>query len=219
MASVLIIAAAGMGARLGRPEPKALVPLLGRPMLSWTLESLSAVAFEKIVVAAPVGRAAEFAGLLRERAEVVEGGSTRTASVRRAFERVERQPREIVCVHDAARPLVTAREVAQVLAAAERVGAAIAASAIVDTVKKVLAERVVTTIDRNGLFAAATPQAFRAELLRRVLESGREATDEASLCEALGIAVAVVPVSRLGFKITTAEDLEIAEAVLRARQP
>ena len=66
------------------------------------------------------------------------------------------------------------------------------------------------------LFAAATPQAFRAAILRRALASGRDATDEAALCEALGIPVAVVPVSRLAFKITTPEDLELAEAILVA---
>ena len=67
------------------------------------------------------------------------------------------------------------------------------------------------------LVAAATPQAFRGAILRRALDSGRDATDEAALCEDLGIPVAVVPVSRLAFKITTPADLELAEAILRAR--
>ena len=79
-----------------------------------------------------------------------------------------------------------------VLAAAESTGAAIAATPIVDTVKRVESERIASTVDRNGLWAAGTPQAFRAELLRQALASGKEATDEAALCEELGIPVAIV---------------------------
>lgn len=217
MASVLIVAAAGMGVRLGRQEPKALVPLCGRPMLSWTLDELASLPFESIVVTAPPDRVGDFEALVRGRGRVVSGGETRAASVRRAFERAGALPRDVVCIHDAARPLVTARETQDVIAAAERTGAAIAATPIADTVKRVLGERIVATVDRNGLWAASTPQAFRADLLRQALASGKEATDEASLCEELGIAVSVVPVSRLGFKITAPDDLEMAEALLKAR--
>jgi 2-C-methyl-D-erythritol 4-phosphate cytidylyltransferase len=217
VASVLIVAAAGMGVRLGRQEPKALVPLHGRPMLSWTLDALASLPFESIVVTAPPDRVGDFEALVRGRGQVVAGGPTRAESVRRAFERVGALPRDVVCIHDAARPLVTARETQDVIAAAERTGAAIAATPIADTVKRVLGERIVATVDRNGLWAAGTPQAFRADLLRQALASGREATDEASLCEELGIAVSVVPVSRLGFKITAPDDLEMAEALLKAR--
>jgi 2-C-methyl-D-erythritol 4-phosphate cytidylyltransferase len=88
---------------------------------------------------------------------------------------------------------------------------------VVDTVKRTSAGRIVETVDRDGLFGAATPQAFRAEILRRAIGSGGDATDEAALCERLGIPVAVVPVSRLSFKITTPEDLELAEAILARR--
>ena len=218
MASVLIVAAAGMGARLGHREPKALVPLAGRPMLSWTLDALASLPFESIVVTAPPDRIADFEALLRGRGQVVPGGQTRASSVRKAFERAGALPRDIVCIHDAARPLVTAREAQDVIAAAERTGAAIAATPIVDTVKRVEADRIVATVDRNGLWAAGTPQAFRADLLRQALASGRETTDEAALCEELGIAVSVVPVSRLGFKITSPEDLELAEAILKRGQ-
>lgn len=218
MTSVLIVVAAGTGVRLGRQEPKALVPLAGRPMLSWTLDALASLRFESIVVTAPPDRIADFEALVRGRGHVVAGGQTRASSVRKAFERAGALPRDVVCIHDAARPLVTAREVQEVIAAAERDGAAIAATPIVDTVKRVEADRIVATVDRNGLWAAGTPQAFRADLLRHALASGREATDEAALCEELGIAVSVVPVSRLGFKITSPEDLELAEAILKRGQ-
>src|SRR5439155_1673811 len=78
--------------------------------------------------------------------------------------------------------------------------------------------RGAATVDRSKAWAAGTPQAFRAELLARALASGAEATDEASLCEALDIPVAVIALSRLAFKITAPEDLEMAEAILARRQ-
>ncbi len=217
MASFLIIVAAGSGTRLGRPEPKALVLLHGRPLLSWTLEALSTVPFAGTVIAAPSGRVEEVRALAGAGSKVVEGGATRAASVRNAFQACGAGGRHLVCIHDAARPFVTAAEVEAVLQAAEEGGVAIAATPIADTVKRVEKGLIASTLDRTSLWAAGTPQVFRAELLARAIESGGEATDEAALCEGLGIPVAAVPVSRLGFKITTPEDLEIAEAILRER--
>lgn len=217
MAKFLIIPAAGRGDRLGRSEPKALVLLCGRPLLSWTLEALAEIEFDDVVIAAPPDRIAEFERFAGKRARVVRGGETRSASVRASFSALSASERDTICVHDAARPFVTARETAEVLRAAQETGAAIAATPIVDTVKKVEEGRVLETIDRARLYSAGTPQAFRRDLLARALESGREATDEAALCESVGIPVAVVRVSRLGFKITTPEDLEVAEAIAARR--
>jgi 2-C-methyl-D-erythritol 4-phosphate cytidylyltransferase len=217
VASLLILPAAGSGRRLGRPEPKALVPLLGRPLLSWTLDALASVAFSRIVVAVAADRTAEFEKLVRGRAAVVPGGPTRASSVRRGFEALGADDEDLICIHDAARPLITGEEAQLVLARAQQTGAATAATPIVDTVKRVESDRVVATIERDGLYAAGTPQAFRADLLRRAFDTGREATDEAGLFELLGVPVAVVPVSRWNVKITTAEDLELAEALLKRR--
>jgi 2-C-methyl-D-erythritol 4-phosphate cytidylyltransferase len=89
----------------------------------------------------------------------------------------------------------------------------------VDTLKRVEGNRIVSTVDREGLFAAATPQVFRADLLARAFASAGDATDEAVIVEALGVTVAVVAVSRLSFKVTTPEDLEMAEALIRSRTP
>jgi 2-C-methyl-D-erythritol 4-phosphate cytidylyltransferase len=213
----LIIAAAGSGSRLGRSEPKALVALRGRPLISWTLEALSGIPFAGTVIAAPPDRVEEVARIAGE-GKVVPGGTTRSESVRLAFEAGGVAGDNVIVVHDAARPFVAPREVEAVIAAAEEVGAAIAAIPVSDTVKSVERGRVTGTIDRAKLWLAGTPQAFRGHILARALEGGREATDEAALCEALGIPVAAVPVSRLGFKITTPEDLEIAEAILKSRE-
>lgn len=218
MANLLLIVAAGSGTRLGRGEPKALVSLAGRPLLSWTLASLSPAGFARSVVAAPADRLEEFRRVAGQGVAVVAGGETRSGSVRRGFEALAAADTDIVAVHDAARPLVTGAEAAAVVAAAERTGAAIAAIPVVDTIKVVHENRIVRTVDRSALWAAATPQAFRARVLWSALESGRDATDEAALCEDLAIPVDVVAISRLGFKITTPADLELAEAILRGRR-
>jgi 2-C-methyl-D-erythritol 4-phosphate cytidylyltransferase len=221
MARLLIIAAAGMGSRLARDEPKALVLLAGRPLISWTLDALGAMPFTRRRVAVPPGRENRFEAAIGGRAGIVAGGDTRAASVRRAFESLDAEPADLVCIHDAARPFVTSAETLSVLEAAERTGAAIAATPVVDTLKRVEGNRVVSTVDRGGLFAAATPQVFRADLLARAFAADRDATDatdEAALVESLGVTVAVVPVSRLGFKVTTPEDLEMAEALIRSRE-
>ena len=217
MANLLIVPAAGMGRRLGRVEPKALIPLAGRPMIHWTLEELRNVPFARGVVAVPAGRESAFRAVVGDRAELVTGGDTRAASVRLALRSLDPGDGDLVCIHDAARPLVSAAEVRAVLEAAAGGGAAIAATPVADTVKRVRSDRVVETVDRSSLVAAATPQVFRADLLRRAIAGNEEATDEASLLERLGIPVTVVPVSRLAFKVTTPEDLEMAEALLRRR--
>jgi 2-C-methyl-D-erythritol 4-phosphate cytidylyltransferase len=217
MSTFLIIPAAGSGSRLARPEPKALVPLAGRPMLSWTLDALAEVAFQQIVVAVPPDRKADFERLLEGRASIVAGGETRSASVRAGFYSLRWTGGDVVGIHDAARPFVTGSEVASVIGEAERSGAAIAATPIVDTIKKVKEGRVLGTLDRSGLFAAGTPQAFRADLLADILASGRESTDEAGLFELAGLPVCAVSVSRFGFKITHPVDLEMAEALLKRR--
>jgi 2-C-methyl-D-erythritol 4-phosphate cytidylyltransferase len=217
LSCVLIVPAAGTGRRLGRLEPKALAPLAGRPMIDWTLDALASGGCARAVVAVPPGRERDFAAVVGSRADVVAGGDTRASSVRLALRFLDPGDGDLVCIHDAARPLVSAAEARAVLAAAENGGAAIAATPVVDTVKRIRADRIVGTVDRSDLVAAGTPQVFRAGLLRRALEADAEATDEATLLEGLGVAVAVVEVSRLGFKITTAEDLELAEALLRQR--
>jgi 2-C-methyl-D-erythritol 4-phosphate cytidylyltransferase len=218
VANLLLVVAAGSGTRLGRAEPKALVSIAGRPLLSWTLASLAPAGFFRSIVAAPPDRLEDFRRVAGPAVAVVAGGETRSGSVRRGFEALMAGDDDIVAIHDVARPLVTATEAAAVVAAAERTGAAIAAIPVVDTIKVVHEGRIVRTVDRSALWGAATPQAFRARLLGRALESGRDATDEAALCEDLGIPVEAVPVSRLSFKITTPADLELAEAILRAEK-
>ena len=218
MGWIAIVPAAGSGSRLERPEPKAFISLGGRMLVERALDMLRAVPVERIVVAVPEDRLKEMDVILRPSESAVAGGASRADSVRRAFAALDPAAGDVVCIHDAARPLVSAEEAARVMRAAERVGAAIAATPVVDTIKRVDRGRVAGTVDREGLWAAATPQAFRGDVLRRALAGSRNVTDEASLCEAMGAEVEIVRVSRFAFKVTTAEDLELAEAILARRQ-
>jgi 2-C-methyl-D-erythritol 4-phosphate cytidylyltransferase len=214
----LVIAAAGSGHRLGSPLPKALVSLGGRPILSLALEPFASIPFAKIVVLAAVGYEAEFESLARSRAAVVPGGETRADSVARGVAELQPSPRDFVVIHDAARPFVSGEEIRAVIEGAEESGAATAVLPVPDTLKRVEGRWILDTVDRRELVAAATPQVIRADLLRRALAEVPPATDEAARCEAIGIRVAAVPVSRRAFKITYPEDLELAAAILAGKR-
>ncbi len=148
---------------------------------------------------------------------VVEGGATRADSVRAGLAHVPADA-EVVVVHDAARPLAPAALFDAVVAAV-RAGAAgaVPGLAVSDTLKRVEGDRVVATLDRSGVVAVQTPQAFDAGELRRAHEAAADATDDAALVEAAGGRVVVVPGDPFNVKVTTPADLEIAEAILSRR--
>ena len=214
----LLIPAAGRGERLGGTVSKALVPVHGRPLLSFLLKTFSSIPFEKGVVLSPPGEEQPFAESVRHRWPVVAGGATRAESVAIGVDHLAPGPRDYVVIHDAARAFVDPEEVQAVIDAAEETGAAIAVLRIADTLKRWDGEWVLGTVDRREIAAAATPQVFRGDVLRRALAEAPPGTDEASRCEAIGIRVAAVPVSRLAFKITFPEDLVIAEALAGERR-
>lgn len=145
---------------------------------------------------------------------VVEGGATRSGSVRAGLAAVPASA-EVIVVHDAARPLARAAHF-EAAVAAVRGGAdgAVCAVPVNDTVKRVSAGTVVETLDRSSLWAVQTPQAFRAEALRRAHYSGTEATDDAAVVEAAGGRVVVVAGDARNIKLTTPGDLTVAEALL-----
>lgn len=150
--------------------------------------------------------------------EVVEGGAERSDSVEAALARVKGDA-EFVCVHDAARPCLTDAWIDRVFAAAEKSGAAIFATPVTGTLKRVGANhQIEETVSRQGLWEAQTPQVFRTELLREAYarRDGFNATDDAQLVERLGRTVTVVPGSPLNLKITTRDDMNLAEQVLKA---
>jgi 2-C-methyl-D-erythritol 4-phosphate cytidylyltransferase len=223
---VALIVAAGSGERLGAGRPKALVALAGRPMLAWSLSALREVStIQRIVVAVPPGMMhVATPGAEDALRPFVEGGSSRSESVRRAL--AAAGPGDPVLVHDAARPLLTAALAEQVLAAlaADRdADAAIAAAPVTDTIKRAgrAGGAVRETLDRGELWAVQTPQVFRRAALERALAVSAQklarATDDAWLIEREGGKVIVVPASDENLKVTTPLDLEVAELLLARR--
>ncbi len=212
MSVVGVIAAGGSGERLGADGPKAFVVLAGRPMVDWSCDVLTSVC-DRVVVAVPTG----YEGDGPDR---VVGGSCRSESVRRALHAAPEAT--VAVVHDAARPLVTRELVRACIDGVDGVDGAVAAALVSDTVKETDGERMVTrTLDRASLWAIQTPQVFRADALRRALDVDDSAlaaaTDDSSLVEASGGAVRLVEAPRDNFKVTTALDLRVAEAILADR--
>jgi 2-C-methyl-D-erythritol 4-phosphate cytidylyltransferase len=213
MAVVGIVPAAGTGERLGASGPKAFALCGGRPLLDWSLDVLDALC-DRVVVAVPPG--------YEEAPDRVAGGASRSASVRAALAAAPEA--DVALVHDAARPLVT-RELAERCLTAlldEGWDGAVAAAPVSDTIKEAGAGgRVLRTLDRSSLWAIQTPQVFRAAVLRRALDVDEAvlaaATDDASLVEAAGGSVRVVEALTDNLKVTRPVDLELAEALLRAR--
>ena len=216
-----IIAAGGRGARLGGAQPKQFRSLGGRPILQRSVDAfMTSDRIADVIVALPRELASSVPDYLRSGRKpvaIVEGGERRQDSVAHAFARVSGRA-DVVVIHDAARPLVTADLISRTVDAAARFGAAIAALPATDTVKRSNAERVVVdTIPRGEIFLAQTPQAFRVDVLRAALAQAREggdATDEAMLAERAGHPVHLVDGDPRNLKITTAEDLATAERLL-----
>jgi 2-C-methyl-D-erythritol 4-phosphate cytidylyltransferase len=221
-----VIAAAGSGERLGAGGPKAFVELAGRPMLGWSLLAFNeAQSVAQIVIASPPGmeeRVEELAGEAGVEVRVVEGGEHRSESVAYALIQADQ---DLVVVHDAARPLVTAELIDAIvarLAADEEMAGVIAAAPVTDTIKEAsISRRVIKTPERSRLWAVQTPQVFRRAALERALDVSAEvlaqATDDAWLVERTGGRVRVVESDATNLKVTTPHDLRVAEFLLRER--
>jgi 2-C-methyl-D-erythritol 4-phosphate cytidylyltransferase len=197
-----IVVAAGAGRRFGRA--KQFEPLLGQRVLDWSLAAARA-ACDGVVAVLPPDR--------QEPGSQV-GGATRSASVRAGLAAIP-DTAEIVVVHDAARPLAGPELFRRVIAAV-RAGAdaAIPVVPVADTIKRVVGDRVTETLDRASLVAVQTPQAFRAEALRKAHATESEATDDAALIEAQGGIVVTVEGDGRNFKLTSPDDLIVAAVLL-----
>jgi 2-C-methyl-D-erythritol 4-phosphate cytidylyltransferase len=218
--AVGIVAAAGSGLRLGADLPKALVPLAGRPLVCWAVDTLRAGGVAEVVVAVPAAERAAFAAVLPPDVVLVEGGATRTASVRAGLAAAGPDA-EAVLVHDAARPLTPPDVVARVLAAlTDGARAVVPVLPVTDTVVLVDDDDVVTgTVPRAPLRRVQTPQGFdRATLVAAyaALDDGAELTDDATVVRAAGVPVATVDGDERAAKVTVAHDLAMAELQVRA---
>jgi 2-C-methyl-D-erythritol 4-phosphate cytidylyltransferase len=216
--AVGIVAAAGSGLRLGADLPKALVPLAGRPLVCWAVDALRAGGVTEVVVAVPPSERAAFAAALPG-VVLVDGGASRTASVRAALAAAGARA-DVVLVHDAARPLTPPDVVARVLAAlAAGAPAVVPALPVVDTTVVVDADgRITDTVPRAPLRRVQTPQGFDRSTLASAyaaLADDADLTDDAAVVRAAGIPVATVDGDERAAKVTVAHDLAIAELQVR----
>ena len=220
----LLLPAAGLGTRMG--GRKALLELAGQPLIAHTLRCFAPFRehlCQTILVAHPDDLEpieTHWGALLRESyrvTDVVPGGARRQDSVRAGLACL-RPEAELVAIHDAVRPFVSPQAILAAIEAAEATGAAIVATPMKPTVKRVAEGRIAATVDRRGLWCAQTPQVFRRQLILDAYAAaerdGLDATDDAQLVEHIGRPEAVVPGSDLNIKITTPEDLRLAEAIL-----
>ncbi|MFD1435634.1 2-C-methyl-D-erythritol 4-phosphate cytidylyltransferase [Kroppenstedtia eburnea] len=222
----VVIPAAGKGKRMGTAISKQFLDLCGEPVLIRTLRVfLDHPAVSRLVLAVhrdeetSVYQLLDEYGIPREKVGITPGGKERQDSVCRALQELAT---EWVLVHDAVRPFVTHEQISELLIQVKRVGAAVLAVPVKDTVKEVTPGMdVAHTLERSRLWAVQTPQAFRRSLLVQAHEEGRRkglaATDDAMLVEAMGIPVRVVKGDYSNLKLTTPEDMILAEAIWKMR--
>jgi len=221
-----VVVAAGKGERMGTALPKPFLPVVGVPLVVHTLRHLIRSSLIKKIVLVV---AAEKEALCRELLEqhgpfaipfvITHGGAERQDSVRLGLSALE-PACDIVVIHDAARPFISAEVIEQSIVAAAEYGGALVAIPVKDTIKRVNEEQlVVATVPRQDLWLAQTPQTFRVESIReahkRAHALGVTATDDAALLEWAGGQVKIVSGDVRNFKITTLEDLQLAEALLQ----
>ena len=226
-----ILPAAGLGTRMAGPQPKQFLSLDGLPILIHSLRAFAAV--ERVTAIYVAVRATEMERVeaqvseyeFADRVKVVEGGDNRQESVSHALAALPAEDDDVVLVHDAVRPLIDAATIDRTIDAVIEYGAAIVGLPAVDTIKQV--ERtahgalITSTIPREYVVLAQTPQGFRYGLLRKAfaeaMSDGFVGTDEASVVERAGLPVAVVHGSQVNLKITQPGDLELAEFFLRQK--
>lgn len=220
MKTTAIIVAAGTGSRFKSETPKQFVELAGKQIFVHTLDRFQAApSVDAIVLVLATDRIGQFdSAAVKKSLKIVAGGSTRAESVLNGLNAVDSETR-IVAVHDAARPFVSVDEIERTIAKAKETGAACLVGAVTDTIKTISGGEISGTLDRDKLRRALTPQAFKIEVLRRAFEIGElndAVTDECYLVEKLGHPIAFVEGSARNIKITHAEDLVLAKALMES---
>lgn len=217
----ILIVAGGRGTRMGGPQPKQFLELAGRPVLMHTLEAFDRWdASARLIVVLPEDQIDTWKRLCEAHVfgrihRVVAGGETRFHSVRNGLGAVASDG--LIAVHDGVRPLVAPSVIAACFAAAADGGAAVPVVPVVESVREVDADGDSRPVDRTRLRVVQTPQVFRADVLRAAycLPYDPRFTDDASVVEASGVAVRLVPGNRENIKLTTPMDLLLAEQLMR----
>lgn len=222
MSNVAVILGAGSGTRMKSEKNKMLLDICGKTVIERSVENfLNLSDVDEIIVTVREQDVDEFSKLLTdERISFVIGGSTRQQSVKNAIETID--DAELVIIHDGARPLVLEEDIDNTIKAAYEFGSAALAVPVKDTVKVVDKNGfVISTPDRSTLFAVQTPQIFKFNLYKSALEKatadGREFTDDGQLLEYAKQKVKLVVGSYENIKITTPEDIAVAEGILSKR--
>jgi len=227
MNTVALIVAAGRGVRFGGDIPKQFRNILERPLLYWTaMQFEKARLIDEIVLVV----AEDFMLYTNEKVlgsfpfkklkRIVKGDTTRRESVYNGLKSLPLST-GFVAIHDGARPIVDTTDIDRAVEVARNERAAILARPIADTVKRVEAEFIITSLDRSKLFQAETPQVFQYDLImsaHKKYDSGREVTDDASLVEQLGFKVKTVIPEKVNLKVTTEEDLRLAGLIIGERE-
>lgn len=217
----ILIVAGGRGTRMGGPQPKQFLELAGRPVLMHTLEAFDRWdASARLIVVLPEDQIDTWKRLCEAHVfgrihRVVAGGETRFHSVRNGLDAVASDG--LIAVHDGVRPLVAPSVIAACFAAAADGGAAVPVVPVVESVREVDADGGSRPVDRTRLRVVQTPQVFRADVLRAAycLPYDPRFTDDASVVEASGVAVRLIPGNRENIKLTTPMDLLLAEQLMR----
>ena len=219
----ILIVAGGRGTRMGGPQPKQFLELAGRPVLMHTLEAFDRWdASARLIVVLPEDQIDTWKRLCEAHVfgrihRVVAGGETRFHSVRNGLGAVASNG--LIAVHDGVRPLVAPSVIAACFAAAADGGAAVPVVPVVESVREVDADGGSRPVDRTRLRVVQTPQVFRADVLRAAycLPYDPRFTDDASVVEASGVAVRLVPGNRENIKLTTPMDLLLAEQLMHRK--
>lgn len=219
----ILIVAGGRGTRMGGPQPKQFLELAGRPVLMHTLEAFDRWdASARLIVVLPEDQIDTWKRLCEAHVfgrihRVVAGGETRFHSVQNGLGAVASDG--LIAVHDGVRPLVAPSVIAACFAAAADGGAAVPVVPVVESVREMDADGDSRPVDRTRLRVVQTPQVFRADVLRAAycLPYDPRFTDDASVVEASGVAVRLVPGNRENIKLTTPMDLLLAEQLMRQK--
>jgi 2-C-methyl-D-erythritol 4-phosphate cytidylyltransferase len=225
MQAAAVIAASGLGRRMGAAAKKQYLLLEGIPILARSVNAfIETPGVSQVIVVIPPGETVQVRKILKpycplDQLVLTEGGVRRQDSVFNGL-RVVSRAAELVCIHDGARPLVSKTLISVTMLAALEWGAAIPVLPITDTLKEISADGMIkSTVPRDNLRRAQTPQIFRQELIQEAYRKaevlGIDATDDAYLLELLGFRVFAVPGDPENLKITCPADLQIAEALLK----
>lgn len=221
----VIVLAAGMGKRMQAGKNKVFIELNHVPIIIRTLQVFARDSYCKNIIL-PINPSDQllFEQLLDQYSfdkpvKIVMGGKERQNSVYNGLNHVSCSDEEIVLIHDGARPFITQKQIHSLVLRAKEMGSAIPAVPVKDTVKRAKDGQVIETVERSSLWAIHTPQAFRMSIVKQAHEEAIKAgflgTDDASLVEKMGAAVSIVQGSYNNIKITTPEDLYIAEAIMQ----